>query len=617
MATLQEQYNLIKEGKGAKDVFLKHAKSLFPELLPNHFGYDDSVNILKHRSVINENLWGVVTTRKDNTDWFKIFNESLNESPIDKHSDTDVYNEFEVQLNGTQYMLDLESEFTYNVVDDDGYIDVDIEEIRINKLYKDINGTYVEVTDPTEIKETHSILMDNKKAMRELEKHMIENIDFGKEDRDDDYDDSRDVYDDEYPNMIEVKENLDAKYSSFGEYKYAARTKYIIGSQGREDTLYFKSEDKAKNYVSQKPKSREYIGLVQGSVPLNEAKEKKPLETKIKSNSTKVSKEVEDIQSHAYNNKDTKKADNVIFDQLLRGVQFEMRNPKNIDKTVEEIKNIVLKNLTKDPIWYTKNCMFGVAGVGYTDDVVALKPSKTDQMIPISKDKVKSNVKDGKSENKKGMPKKVEQMSSTPKSSKGVQKMKMPGAEKRIKLKEVVTGENPYFDTDPSDGDADEEKNMKYGAENYYDKGRKAFDKADYEKAKEYYRYALAFGNSLGWTEKDLPPYDTLIGESVDINGKTVRTYTQNGDTSYNVTYDDGSKDIIYVNNEGWDEINKLHLSNPIEEESMDLRTPEEKKLAKLFDKKPEDLKKKYQDQQKDPNKSLFPKKESINSNLR
>jgi hypothetical protein len=45
----------------------------------------------------------------------------------------------------------------------------------------------------------------------------------------------------------------------------------------------------------------------------------------------------------------------------------------------------------------------------------------------------------------------------------------------------------------------------------------------------------------------------------IEINGKTVRTYTQNGDTSYNVTYDDGTKDIIYVNNDGWDEINQLH----------------------------------------------------------
>ena len=33
MKTLQEQYNLIKEGKGHKDVFLKEAKKKFPNMI--------------------------------------------------------------------------------------------------------------------------------------------------------------------------------------------------------------------------------------------------------------------------------------------------------------------------------------------------------------------------------------------------------------------------------------------------------------------------------------------------------------------------------------------------------------------------------------------------------
>jgi tetratricopeptide (TPR) repeat protein len=77
----------------------------------------------------------------------------------------------------------------------------------------------------------------------------------------------------------------------------------------------------------------------------------------------------------------------------------------------------------------------------------------------------------------------------------------------KIKLKESVMGENPYFDTDPSDGDADHDDNMKYGAENYWDKGKKAFEEGDLEKAQEYYEQALEFGSWLGWTERELPPY--------------------------------------------------------------------------------------------------------------
>lgn len=45
----------------------------------------------------------------------------------------------------------------------------------------------------------------------------------------------------------------------------------------------------------------------------------------------------------------------------------------------------------------------------------------------------------------------------------------------------------------------------------------------------------------------------------VDIKGKTVKTYTQNGDKSYNVTYDDGTTDRIAVSNDAWDDINILH----------------------------------------------------------
>jgi hypothetical protein len=42
------------------------------------------------------------------------------------------------------------------------------------------------------------------------------------------------------------------------------------------------------------------------------------------------------------------------------------------------------------------------------------------------------------------------------------------------------------------------------------------------------------------------------------INGKVVRTYTQNGDKSYNVKYDDGDTETIMVSDDGWDDINTL-----------------------------------------------------------
>jgi|TARA_R110000850_G_scaffold83012_3_gene178233 hypothetical protein len=55
MKTLQEQYNLIKEGKGHKSVFLKEAKSQFPGMINNAATFDQATHILKKRSVISEN----------------------------------------------------------------------------------------------------------------------------------------------------------------------------------------------------------------------------------------------------------------------------------------------------------------------------------------------------------------------------------------------------------------------------------------------------------------------------------------------------------------------------------------------------------------------------------
>jgi hypothetical protein len=47
MKTLQEQYILIKEGKGNKDHFLKQAKTLFPEYINQYSDYDTTIKVLK------------------------------------------------------------------------------------------------------------------------------------------------------------------------------------------------------------------------------------------------------------------------------------------------------------------------------------------------------------------------------------------------------------------------------------------------------------------------------------------------------------------------------------------------------------------------------------------
>ena len=98
---------------------------------------------------------------------------------------------------------------------------------------------------------------------------------------------------------------------------------------------------------------------------LKEAKKKEETD---KAEAKTVSKSVEDKQEHAHDNTDEKNIDNVIFDQVMTGYYAEMKDPKNANKTMEELKAIVLKNLSKDPIHYTKDGQFGIKGLGYTTE---------------------------------------------------------------------------------------------------------------------------------------------------------------------------------------------------------------------------------------------------------
>lgn len=99
---------------------------------------------------------------------------------------------------------------------------------------------------------------------------------------------------------------------------------------------------------------------------LAEAKKKKEEDEKAELKAT--SKQVEKDLEHNFDRKDDKNPDNLIFDQIMTGYYTEMKDPKNADKTMQELKDMVFKNLQKDPIFYTKDGQFGVKGLGYSVD---------------------------------------------------------------------------------------------------------------------------------------------------------------------------------------------------------------------------------------------------------
>jgi hypothetical protein len=77
MKSLQNQYNLIKEGKGNKELFLKEAKAQFPQYISNVQTFDQVIHSLTEKGLINETMVLVSANKPQTQDWFKIFNENV------------------------------------------------------------------------------------------------------------------------------------------------------------------------------------------------------------------------------------------------------------------------------------------------------------------------------------------------------------------------------------------------------------------------------------------------------------------------------------------------------------------------------------------------------------
>ena len=265
--TLQQQYNLIKEGKGSKDDFLKSARRVFPEYISSLTDYNSAVNILKGKSILSEGVGGIATQNSNKPDWFKIFSENLSSS-----SDTPK-NKIIAQLLGPDFFLAKKPESQWDDKDHDLF----------NRIFK--------------------------------------------------------------------------------------------------------------------------MASEEGKVPkLNEAVGVKDKEEYGDQNTFKVSKETEETLNHQFDNKDEKNIDNVYGQSFLMGYYTEMKDPKNADKTVDELKAIVLKNMVKDINYYHKEASFGVKGIGYTSEAPGAgipKEPKGKFKSSGYGDMPKKTVKEGLNENKR------------------------------------------------------------------------------------------------------------------------------------------------------------------------------------------------------------------------
>ena len=161
MKTLQQEYQLIKEGKGNKDHFLKVARNMFPEYIAHGNDFNAAVSILKSKSLLSEAVGGVVTQSKSQPNWFKIFNEKIEEAVgVKDKKEYGDQNEFE------KIDKDVQADLDHNFDNNDPK--------NIDNLYGQsfLLGYLTEMADPKNAKKT----VDELKAI--VAKNMAKDINY-------------------------------------------------------------------------------------------------------------------------------------------------------------------------------------------------------------------------------------------------------------------------------------------------------------------------------------------------------------------------------------------------------------------------------------------------------
>ena len=143
--TLQEQYNLIKKGKGNSEMFQKAAKAQFPNMVRNAASLNETIASLKHGHIISENMWGIAKTSNEKPDWFKIFDENMNLISEEEAK--------AIEKKTTKEVTDLQApDRGYDYKNDDLLNNVAGEQFR--------QGYYTELTDEANKDKTKQELID-------------------------------------------------------------------------------------------------------------------------------------------------------------------------------------------------------------------------------------------------------------------------------------------------------------------------------------------------------------------------------------------------------------------------------------------------------------------------
>lgn len=322
--TLQEQYNLIKEGKGNKNFFIKTALRQFPNLITPTLGFDAITTILKQKQIISENI-GEVVTKGVEQDWIRIFKENT-------------LDEVKIENPGKAAKKALEDKE---------------ESIKEDHTNNPNDKYYVKPGD----NEDFEVWEGNKKVKSGFKKKATAK---------------------KWADFRNKKQGLNESNKKIKNAKQNGDKSYTVTYEDDTTKKVYVNDD-AWDDINDK-----YGKLI----------ESKDIKAKIaKTDSSVVEKET---TGYDYKDKSKENIDNLYGQEFLVGYYCEMKDPKNSEKTVDELKKIVAKNLAADGSYYVKKGQFGVKDLGYTDKHPGLGPTKeikgkykSSGMEPV---KIKENI---------------------------------------------------------------------------------------------------------------------------------------------------------------------------------------------------------------------------------
>ena len=159
-----------------------------------------------------------------------------------------------------------------------------------------------------------------------------------------------------------------------------------VATQSSKKPNWFKIFDDNMEIIKEENKS--LLG-VEGPLSADAKKDES-----IKADVKAPNKDVVELETKGFDYKDKKNIDNLNGEEFKLGLKFEMDKVRetvsdaDLGEAIEKASKLVAKNLASDPLYYIKNAMFGVDGIGYTDEVPGLTPSKSDKMEKV---KLKEN----------------------------------------------------------------------------------------------------------------------------------------------------------------------------------------------------------------------------------